>query len=130
MVVILNTLVTLLWTVLHHEVITVKVCLYLKISGDKPTFAEFRITTIPSFYSTDSCFLIFFILFLFIEFRFINVQVQMGTTVLYHSTMDLFLLLNSFIIFFNFLITHQNYISIIFFVFISYLWTNEENVLY
>ena len=33
----------------HHEVITVKVCLYLLISWEKPTFSEFWITSIFGF---------------------------------------------------------------------------------
>ena len=37
-------LVILMWTAMHHEVITVKVCLYLRINWEKPTFAKFRIT--------------------------------------------------------------------------------------
>ena len=36
----------LLWTAMHRVVITVKVCLYRGISWEKPTFAEFRITSI------------------------------------------------------------------------------------
>ena len=45
-----NTKVTLLWTVVHHEAITVKVCLYPGISWG--TFAEFRITSICLYHVT------------------------------------------------------------------------------
>ena len=46
MVNISNTLVTLLRTVVHREALTVKVCLYPRISWENPIFAELWITTI------------------------------------------------------------------------------------
>ena len=46
MVIISNTLVTLLCLVVHLVAIMVKVCLYTRISWGKPTFTEFRITSI------------------------------------------------------------------------------------
>ena len=54
-----NTLVILLWTVGQCEGIMVKVCLYPGISWGKPTFAEFRITSIvaqlmPAVYRSES----------------------------------------------------------------------------
>ena len=44
MVNISDTLVTLFYMLMHHEALTVKICMYPRNSWGKPTFDEFGIT--------------------------------------------------------------------------------------